>query len=87
MPDYEFLWNDELIEHLAEHDLSPEDFEDVVSHPEAVDISESSGSDCCFGETADGRFVFCAYDVADDGMTVIPRTAYEVRRPSRRKRK
>ena len=32
------------------------------------------------GETADGRFIFCAYDLLEDGVTVIPRTAYEVPR-------
>ena len=85
MPYYEFLWNDEIVEHLAEHDLTPEDFEEVVGDPEAVGISESSGSDCCFGETTDGRFIFCAYDTLEDGISVIPRTAYEV--PRRRKQR
>lgn len=85
MPYYEYQWTDEIIDHLAEHDLTPEDFEDVASDPEATGISESSGSDCCFGETVDGRFIFCAYDVDADGITLIPRTAFEVPRRSRKR--
>ncbi len=80
MPYYEFIWNDEIVDHLAEHDVSPEQFEDVVSHPESTDISYSTGAPCAFGETDDGRHVICIYDLEADGITVIPRTAYEVRR-------
>ncbi|MFM9963801.1 MAG: hypothetical protein ACKV2Q_21535 [Planctomycetaceae bacterium] len=79
MPYYEYLWTDEIIEHLAEHDLTPEDFEDVVGAPNEVSKSRSTGADCCWGETADGRYLFCVYDLEDDGITVIPRSAYEVR--------
>ena len=81
---FEFIWTDEILEHLAEHDIAPEDFEDVVENPEGRDISASSGSPAVFGETADGRFIFCAYDLLEDGITVIPRTAYEV--PRKRKK-
>ena len=35
MPYYEFQWTDEIINHLAEHGVSPEDFEEVVSNPHA----------------------------------------------------
>lgn len=83
MPYYEFIWNEEIIDHLAEHDVSPEQFEDVVSHPESTDISYSIGAPCAFGETDDGRHVICIYDLEADEITVIPRTAYEV--PRRRK--
>jgi hypothetical protein len=33
MPYYEFVWTDEIIAHLGEHGVSPEDFEAVVSEP------------------------------------------------------
>jgi len=81
MPYYEFIWNDELIDHLAEHDITPEDFEGVVCDPEGIDRSRSTGAVCSFGEIPDGRYVICVYDLETDGITVIPRTAYEVRRP------
>ena len=40
---YFFVWTSEIIEHLAEHGVTPEEFEEVVSNPEYEDISRSSG--------------------------------------------
>ena len=77
MPYYEFLWTDEITAHLAEHGVAPEDFEEVVCNPRRLGVSRSSGRPCCWGETADGRQLFCVYEFLDD-MTVIPVTAYEV---------
>jgi hypothetical protein len=79
---YEFVWTDEIIAHLAEHGVAPEGFEYVVSNPEFRDRSRSTGRPCCFGETADGRYLYCVYDMLDDD-TVIPVTAYEVTPPWR----
>ncbi len=36
MPYYEFQWDDETIEHLDQHGVSPEEFEEVVSNPEEM---------------------------------------------------
>ena len=80
MPYHEFVWTDEIVEYLAEHDISPEQFEDIVTDPDGIDRSRSTGAMCSFGETDDGRHVICLYDLEADGITVIPRTAYEVRR-------
>ena len=82
MPFYEFFWTDEIVEHLAEHGVTPEDFVTVVSNPEFRDKSRATNRPCCFGEAPDGRYLYCVYEVLDD-VTVIPVTAYEV---SRRKR-
>ena len=77
MPYYEFLWTDEIIRHLAEHGVSAKDFEEAVSNPNRLDVSRSTGRPCCWGETTDGRQLFCVYEFLDD-MTIIPVTAYEV---------
>jgi hypothetical protein len=77
MPFFEFFWTAEIIAHLAEHDISPEDFEEVVMHPVDVIKSESSGNPAAFGYTQDRRFIIAIYEYLDD-MTVIPKTAYEV---------
>lgn len=77
MPYFEFVWTDEIVEHLAEHDVTPDEFEEVVSHPAHTEVSRSSGRPCCWGETAAGRRLFCVYEFADD-TTIIPVTAYEV---------
>lgn len=75
MPYLEFIWTDEILEHLAEHGVSAREFEHVVSHPARVGISRSSGRPCCWGETAEGRQLFCVYEHLDD-TTIIPVTAY-----------
>jgi hypothetical protein len=82
MPYFEFLWTDDLVEHLAEHGVAPEDFEEVVGRPERRGQSRSSHRPCCWGETADGRYLLCVYECLDE-LTIVPITAYEVERPRR----
>ena len=77
MPYFDFLWTDEIVAHLAEHGVSKEDFEEVVSNPRKLGVSRSTGRPCCWGETADGRELFCVYELLDD-LTIIPVTAYEL---------
>ncbi|MFM7108355.1 MAG: hypothetical protein ACKOZU_07100 [Planctomycetaceae bacterium] len=80
MPYFEFLWIDEVVQHLAEHGIDAEAFEQVVSRPLRRGRSRSTGRPCCWGEAADGRYLLCVYEYIDD-MTILPVTAYEVRRP------
>jgi hypothetical protein len=44
-----YLWTDEIIAHLAEHDVSPEDFEYVLENPTKKGKSDSSGRPCVWG--------------------------------------
>ena len=76
MPYYLFVWNDLIEEHLAEHGVSPDEFEAIVCDPESLDASRSSGRQIAFGE-ANGRFLACIYELLDEA-TVLPVTAYEV---------
>ena len=80
MPYYFFLWTEDVIAHIAEHDLTPEDFEKVVSRPVKQDFSRSSGSPAAFGYIEDGRYIIAVFDFLDD-MTILPITAYEVPEP------
>ena len=77
MPLFEFLWTDEIIDHLAEHGVTPEDFEEVVNSPELRGASRTSGRPCCWSYTRDGRFLICVYEKLDE-LTILPVTAYEV---------
>jgi hypothetical protein len=77
---YYFIWAQETVEHLAAHDLTPDDFEAVVSHPESGGTSRSSGQYAAFGYTADGRYIMAVYKKLDF-VTVEPVTAYEVPEP------
>jgi hypothetical protein len=74
---FEFLWTAEMIAHLAEHEISREDFEEVVANPERLGVSRTTGRPCLWGETADGRPLLCVYEFLDD-RTIVPLTAYEV---------
>jgi len=54
MPWYDFVWNYDPggnVEHIAEHDLSPEDVEAVICDPLERKISRSSGRPLATGYT------------------------------------
>ena len=77
MPFYFFQWTEEIIEHLAEHGVSQDEFEAIVCSPDTRSTSRSSGLPIAFGETDDGRFLACVYEL-EHNTTAIPITAYEV---------
>lgn len=80
MPYNEFIWNEEPggnIEHIAEHNLTPEDVEQVLFNPVDRDVSRSSGLPIVFGFISDGRYILVVYEQIDD-VTIYPVTAYDV---------
>ena len=77
---FDFQWTDAIVAHLEEHGVSQADFAEVVSQPERRGESRSSGRPCCWGDTSDGRYLFCVYEYLDE-TTIVPFSAYEVRRP------
>jgi hypothetical protein len=77
VPFYSFIWNDQIEEHLAQHDVIPDEFEEVVCDPDEVDQSQSSDRRIAFGESSNGKYLACIYELLDDA-TVLPVTAYEV---------
>ena len=77
VPFYSFIWNDQIEEHLAQHGVAPEEFEEVVRNPDEVGQSRSSGRPIAFGETSTGKYLACVYEFLDD-KTVLPVTAYEL---------
>lgn len=76
LPYYEFFWNDENIEHVAEHGVTLEEFEEVVCDPDRIGKSRSSGRPMAFGFTSTGKFIACVYEIVDE-LTVYPITAFE----------
>ena len=67
------------VQHIAEHDLSMEEVEDVLYAAEEVLASQSSGRPITFGETRTGRHIAVVFDVIDeDPLAVYPVTAYEI---------
>ena len=77
MPYYFFVWTPEIIVHLAEHEVTPEEFEEVVSDPDYEDISRSTGNPIAFGRTSAGRFLCCVFKRFGNDM-IEPVTAYDV---------
>ena len=80
MPWFAFFWSDEPngnLEHIAEHDLEPDQIEHVVMHPDQTLRSRSSGRLSVKGYTLDGRYIFVADEMHDD-ITVCVTTAYEI---------
>jgi len=55
MPHYEFIWTPEIIEHIAEHGVSPDEFETIVRDPESRGVSRSNGLPVAWAHLPDGR--------------------------------
>lgn len=75
--------------HVAEHDLTTDDVEEVLAAPVSEGRSKSTGYPAVWGHVPDGRFIIVVFEEVDsDTIRVI--TAYEVPEPKRkpkRKRK
>jgi hypothetical protein len=76
----EFHWTDEVVEHLAEHDVSQDDFEYAFLSPTSKGYSRSSGLPTKWGYTEDGRYIMIVFEELDE-LTILPVTAYEVPEP------
>lgn len=80
MPYYEIIWDDSPggnVEHIAEHNLTPDDIEEVLFNPVDKDVSLSSGLPIASGFTPDGRYILVVFEQIDE-VTVYPVTAYDV---------
>lgn len=80
MLDFDFIWDEEPggnVDHIAEHDLTPEDVIDVFHHIESHEISRSSGRLSLIGYTSEGERIFVAYTRIDE-VTVYVDTAYRI---------
>ena len=78
MPWYDIIWTSAAIDHLAEHGVSPEEFEEVVlsARRSALDFSRATGLPLIEGFTNAGRWLVCVFEY-EDQVTIIPVTAYE----------
>ena len=77
MPHYFFVWTPEIIAHLAEHDVSTEEFEEVVTNSEYEDVNRSTGNPVAFGSTSAGRRLCCVFKRFEEDL-IEPVTAYDV---------
>ncbi len=77
---FNFIWTDDIVEHLEEHDISIGDYEHIVCNPSAKGISRSSGLPAVWGYTHDNRYIIAVFEKID-AVTILPVTAYEVTEP------
>ena len=79
MPHVLFVWNDELIGYIAQHGVTPDEFEEVVLNAKTVQRSRSSGHPIVFGPTSTGKYLACVFEyTGPDKIEVLPVTAFEV---------
>jgi len=68
------------VEHVDQHDFTPEDVEFVLLQADEEATSDSSGRPCVFGYTPDGEYIIVVFEWIDE-VTILPVTAYEVSEP------
>lgn len=71
------------VQHIAEHDVTPEEVEEVLNDRESRTVySASSGRPITFGWTSAGRHLAVVWEVADEEpLTAYPVTAYPTPEP------
>jgi hypothetical protein len=88
MPYIEFIWDldddpEGNVQHLLEHDVTKDEAEEALRHPDAQTTSDSSGRPLTFGYTTTGRYLAVIWEhVLDDPLTVYPITAYDAPEPA-----
>jgi uncharacterized protein len=83
----EFIWPEARIEHIAEHGVTTEEFEEACSEGSLFVRAPSEGENPVYyvlGQTAAGRYLFCMVIRFPDGngypISARPMTAKEKRR-------
>jgi hypothetical protein len=65
------------VQHIAEHDLTKEEVEEVLGDPERRGTSRSSGLPVVFGSTTTGRHIAVVFQEID-ADTAKPVTAFDI---------
>ena len=79
---FRILWDepddpDGNVQHIAEHGLSIDDVEEVLTNPTSEGTSASTGRPCVWGYTLEGIYIIVIFEEIDeDTLRVV--TAYEV---------
>ena len=82
---FRLIWDmpddpDGNVQHIAEHGLTIEDVEHVLSSPCSEGTSAATGRPCAWGYTLEGIYIIVVYDEIDED-TIRVVTAYEVSEP------
>ena len=81
------IWPDDRIEHIAQHNVTPEEVEEVCFNRPLIQRAKSEGENPVYyilGQTASGRYLFCVVIRFPNGkgypVTARPMTQNEQRR-------
>jgi len=84
---HELIWPEDRINHIAQHDVTPEEVEEVCFGKAFVQRAKSEGRNPLYyvlGQTEAGRYLFCVVIRFPDGrgypVTARPMTDKERRR-------
>ena len=84
---YELIWPEERIEHIAQHNVTPDEVREVCQGKPFVQRAKSQGINPVYyvlGQTNAGRYLFCVIIQFPDGrgypVTARPMTDKEKRR-------
>ncbi len=83
---YEFVWPEDRIEHIARHDVTVEEVEEVCFGSAYVRRAKSGGANPVYyvlGRTSAGRYMFCVVIQFPDGKG-FPVTARSMTDPEKR---
>ena len=67
---YEFIWNEDRIDHIARHSVYPEEVEETCFGIALVQRAKSEGDNPVYyvlGQTEAGRYLFCVVIQFPDG--------------------
>ncbi len=91
---HEFIWPEDRVNHIAQHSIRPEEFEEACFGNALVKRTKSSGENPAYyvlGQTDSGRYLFCVVIRFPDGkgfpVTARPMTHKEKQRFNKWKNK
>ena len=87
MPISRFLWPDDRVDHIAEHGVTPEEFEEVCFGRSLTLRAKAYGANPVYyvlGETDAGRHLFCVV-IEFPGGTGYPVTARDMTTKEKRR--
>lgn len=79
----ELLWDDEAVEHIARHNVTPIEVEDVVYEPYSLIVRTRQKRYMVYGQTDSGRYLKVVIEPLGQGL-FYPVTAYEMDDTDRR---
>lgn len=66
-----FKWDEDTIDHIATHDVTPEEVEEVTFEGSPYIRKGRQGRRYLYGKTIGGRYLFIVYTLIGEGKTQV----------------